>query len=96
MSGHGYGRLVVIGFHNGHPASGSKWLVRCVCGAFETRSLKSIINKGSQNDCCRECRAMDALRRQDMSSVSKKKRKKKTEKKAVWVATHRPFGVCPV
>lgn len=50
------GRLKVIGLMEGERG---KWVVRCVCGTYTTRSAKSIksiaTNPSANFDACREC-----------------------------------------
>lgn len=43
---------------------GASWLVRCACGAYETRKAKSIKNPNNSHDRCRECRAVAYIKEQ--------------------------------
>lgn len=60
LAGMKFGRFTVIGMLA--RAKGlslkqpAKWVVRCACGDYETRSAKSIRNPRNANDCCYKCR----------------------------------------
>lgn len=48
-----FGRFTVIGWF----AEGKKsWVVRCVCGNYETRKAKAIRNPNNTTDACQVCR----------------------------------------
>lgn len=49
------GRLVVLGYL-GSKNDKSKWLVRCRCGMYESRSGKAIDNSRNDKDACLRCR----------------------------------------
>lgn len=54
-----FGRMTVIGYLGRlNPKNGKKgsWLVRCVCGNYETR-MAAGIKKANEEDCCGKCRA---------------------------------------
>lgn len=57
LTGVKYGRLTVIGLHDhkrGTKSSGAGWVVRCVCGVYETR-LTAKIKQASPDAACQEC-----------------------------------------
>jgi hypothetical protein len=41
------------------------WLVRCLCGTYETRKSKAIRNPANRTDACRACRQWRYLRREE-------------------------------
>lgn len=54
-----FGQLQVIGFYstgNSGGRKGPRWLVRCICGIYETRYFKSLLNgKHAGAKLCTEC-----------------------------------------
>jgi hypothetical protein len=57
LTGFSYGRLTVIGLHDskrGDGSNGATWVVRCVCGLYETRRTAHI-KKASPDACCNPC-----------------------------------------
>jgi hypothetical protein len=56
LSGFEVGRLTVIGIAKLNEKKKRKWVVRCLCGNYETRSAKSIKNKENFKDRCYECK----------------------------------------
>ena len=59
LSGKSIGRLTVVGLSasgKSRPDSGALWVVRCVCGRYETRRTKSILKETNTHDSCDECR----------------------------------------
>lgn len=61
LHGQRFGRLTAIGWHaDGH----SRWVVRCDCGAYETRSTKALRNpQGYPNKMCSRCARIEKLKR---------------------------------
>lgn len=55
-----FGRLTVDGLYEK-----GKWLVRCECGAYETRRPKAIKNPKNNIDCCNFCRHKAYLKRDE-------------------------------
>ena len=51
------GRLTVVGIFKNRPKGERvKWVVRCVCGDYETRSSKALKNDNNNDDMCSICR----------------------------------------
>lgn len=68
LSGKRFGRFVVIGKFKpkeGNKNGKARWVVRCACGRYETRSSKAINNPHNSADCCDECRQLEFLKRRD-------------------------------
>ena len=59
LVGVSFGRFTVVGLFN---EGNGVWVVRCVCGAFETRRAKAIRNPTNKNDGCENCRQLDYIR----------------------------------
>ncbi len=61
LTGRKCGLFTVVGLYkratNGK--GGSKWLVRCVCGHYETRKSAKITGGNDPNDCCDLCRELE-------------------------------------
>ena len=75
LSGLRFGRLVVLGYY-GSGARGSLWVVRCVCGAYETRAGRTIVRHFHSNcseDRCRSCVRVRDIQL-DGSSMTKMKK----------------------
>lgn len=53
LRGRRVGRLVVVSYYGSD--NGSRWLVRCACGAYETRRTKSVLNPPAIEAVCSEC-----------------------------------------
>ena len=62
LTGTKFGQMTVIGISADHK---KVWVVRCVCGKYETRSSKAIKNPNNQDDCCQWCRHLKYLQRKD-------------------------------
>jgi hypothetical protein len=67
LTGHKYGWMIVVGIariesSNNHHGKGLLWVVKCVCGNYETRHTSSI-KKSSGKDKCAECRHLDNVKR---------------------------------
>lgn len=65
LTGRKFGRLTVIGFRCGNEFKGALWVVRCVCGAYETRRSKAIskaINSEICTACCKACARLHAIK----------------------------------
>ena len=56
------GRFTVLGLH---AQEKHLWVVRCVCGNYETRNARAIKNKKNDKDCCQICRQKLFLRKRD-------------------------------
>lgn len=61
------GRFTVVGLYAGAP---KLWVVRCACGAYETRRAKSLRNPLNIDDCCQLCRHLEHLRWKSARSVN--------------------------
>jgi hypothetical protein len=69
FSGVSFGRFKVIGYlgvlGQGKKAKGL-WLVKCVCGDYESRAAKSILNPENRGDRCDKCRHLSYLKRTEV------------------------------
>ena len=66
LTGRKFGRFTVIGYlPSTNTSKGSLWLVRCVCGDYESRRTRSVRNPKNNNDCCENCRHLIHLKRTD-------------------------------
>ena len=65
MIGHRCGRLTVVGFLGSpNPKKNAKWLVRCVCGRYEERKHRALMNEINRTqDCCTRCQVERGLKR---------------------------------
>lgn len=61
MTGFKKGRLTVIGKARGTPDGAARWLVRCICGRYETRRTRAL-RPDNPNDRCFECDRLARLR----------------------------------
>ena len=59
LTGSRFGRFTVVGLARGFKG---RWVVRCVCGKYEMRRQKAIINKENYGDCCQICRHLQFLK----------------------------------
>jgi len=61
------GWLTVVGLL---PKKSSKqkprWLVRCLCGAYECRSRNALFNPDNKEDRCKNCKHSQKLKRRDI------------------------------
>lgn len=62
LTGRKVGTMKVLGISADHKKT---WVVRCVCGKYETRSSKAIMNINNTGDCCQWCRQLKYLQRED-------------------------------
>ena len=62
-SGTTFGRLTVISYFGAKSDGSSQWLVRCSCGAYETRTGKAVENKNNCDDACVKCRSALAIKK---------------------------------
>lgn len=78
LTGHRFGRLVVVRFHGATSKNNPvpTWLVRCACGDYELRRTKTILNPGDPDDCCLECRAVRILQKRASAPNNRKARRK--------------------
>jgi hypothetical protein len=75
LAGLKFGRLTVLGYY-GSGARGSLWVVRCVCGAYETRAGRTIVRAYHSNSSGDRCRACVRLRDIQLVGSSVKRMKK--------------------
>lgn len=66
-----FGRLTVVGVLDdcdGEPRKDKKalWVVRCVCGDYETRTSKAIRNLRNADDRCQMCAHLKHLQRREI------------------------------
>lgn len=82
LAGRQLGRLTVIRYHgrSGVSTPEPMWLVRCVCGDYELRRAKSIINGTEANPCCLICQANDRLRARASRPCTKADRQKQASR----------------
>jgi hypothetical protein len=64
LTGIKFGRFTVVGYLRDMR---KRWLVRCVCGAFESRTAKAIRNPKNEEDRCQICRHTAHLRKRGSS-----------------------------
>src|ERR1700743_924124 len=57
VTGNKFGRFTVVGAHASPPPL--RWIVRCVCGRYETRKMRAITNPANNEDRCQECRHLE-------------------------------------
>lgn len=60
VTGKKFGRFTVVGLYL-RDKRGSLWAVKCVCGSFETRRTRSVINPSNDKDRCDKCRHLAFL-----------------------------------
>lgn len=81
LTGRKKGRFTVIGMA---VEGRGKWVVRCVCGTYTTRSSRSIksaeTNPSAHLDACRECMNLAYLKREEIY----RRTGKDTELSEVW------------
>ena len=63
MTGFKFGRFTVVGMALNTP---HRWVVRCICGIYTMRKLKSIRNPNNNQDRCERCRQLAYLKRSDL------------------------------
>jgi hypothetical protein len=61
LTGLTFGRFTVMGKYT-VKSKQAMWVVRCLCGRYETRSSKAIRNPENHADRCDECRHLRHLR----------------------------------
>lgn len=61
--GHQQGRVRVVGAYARGGNNGTVWLVRCACGAYETRRSKSLLKTKAEEDMCACCNKVQQLKR---------------------------------
>ena len=65
LTGVKIGRLTVVGYL-GRIGGHARWLVRCVCGDYEARRRRAIVDpRPDADNCCEECHIEARLRRAD-------------------------------
>lgn len=62
LTGNRFGRFVVVGISDEFAA---RWVVRCDCGRYTTRTAKAIKNPSNAIDRCEHCRHLAHLRRDE-------------------------------
>jgi hypothetical protein len=68
LRGRQFGRLTVLGILAREKTGSTKpnvWVVKCVCGDYESRTGKAIRNPANSDDCCQKCRQVAYLRRRE-------------------------------
>lgn len=56
-----FGRFTVIGYSAAqNPKKNANWVVRCLCGNYETRKAKAIFNPANADDRCKVCRHLES------------------------------------
>ena len=70
LKGIKFGYFTVIGRYHLRKAGGKAvWVVRCVCGHFEARRAKSILNPSDkEEDMCANCKEVKSLREKKEST----------------------------
>jgi len=63
LAGRKFGHFTVVGYF-GPFRRGSLWLVRCLCGDYETRKSHAVKNPHNCHDRCDKCRTLLFLRRE--------------------------------
>lgn len=65
QTGKKYGLWTVIGYAEwqGNEGSSAKWVVRCSCGRYEIRRMRSLRRAADTQDCCWECKTLRSLRK---------------------------------
>ena len=77
LSGRKTGRFTVIGISSQFrkpSRDGERWVVKCSCGRYEIRRMKSIKN-ATNTDACGECKNTAYLRRVQSKSLQTVKKK---------------------
>lgn len=64
LSGTKFGRFTVIGIARG--LKKARWVVRCACGVYSTRTTKAIRNPLNTTDSCVACRHLTYLKRNEV------------------------------
>lgn len=65
LRGKKFGRMTVIGMLAEKRSGGAAWVVRCVCGIYETRKARVICRpaiEGQEEEACFQCRRVIYLR----------------------------------
>ena len=66
LTGRKFGRFTVIGLYpKKGRANKGRWVCRCACGRYETRTRRAITNPQNTDDCCCLCRHLKHLQRED-------------------------------
>lgn len=64
LRGRQFGRFTVFGYlGKRNPKDKGLWLVRCVCGAYESRSARAVRNPNNCNDACKHCLHLEFIKR---------------------------------
>ena len=65
-----FGKLTVVGLQDKpQQRRGASWVVKCVCGKYETRHAKAIRNEKNIGDCCKHCYNNIRLKQKECGSV---------------------------
>ena len=62
LTGIRFGKLAVVGVYE-KTRRGTKWVVRCSCGRYESRYSKAIKKSSNRNDMCCLCRHHEYITR---------------------------------
>lgn len=62
LRAHRFGRFIVLGISAEHQG---RWVVRCACGRYSTRTTKAIKNPRNSEDRCEHCRHLAFLKREE-------------------------------
>lgn len=64
LQGHVFGALTVIGLWKEKTEAGHlRWVCRCLCGSYLTRSTRSVQNHHNAKDACDKCRHLAHLKK---------------------------------
>lgn len=63
FTGQRFGRLTAVRFFGATSKKNPEacWLVKCACGDYELRRVKTLRRAADPDDCCMECKATKAL-----------------------------------
>jgi hypothetical protein len=78
LTGKVFGRLTVIRFHGSREGKHARpvWLVRCLCGDYETRRHKTLQKAANPDDACLICTKAEQLRKRGAKTTSGAYRRK--------------------
>jgi hypothetical protein len=62
-----YGRLTVLGLHDRPTTGPANWVVRCVCGNYETRKAKTIRKRDMASAECEHCEHRRRLQKRSLA-----------------------------
>lgn len=78
FTGQRFGRLTAVRFFGATSKKNPEacWLVRCACGDYELRRVKTLRRAGDPDDCCMECKALKALQSRAKKTTTRAGRRK--------------------